>query len=181
MAKKSSEKSKTRPAPLPETPATDAAEETNLLTASPAVDKAVAPAETARPSPEVASVATEPPHLLTPLAALWPESATAEQKGAAPQTAGSATASAAGVKVTFVLLDLGAKQVSLSGDFNGWSKDAAPMTREESGYWKTTLTLAPGRYEYKFVVDGEWIPDPLARDNVWNQHGTLNSVIEVRA
>jgi 1,4-alpha-glucan branching enzyme len=82
--------------------------------------------------------------------------------------------------VSFVLLDLGAKQVSLSGDFNGWSPDATPMRRGPSGHWETTLALAPGRYEYKFVVDGNWKHDPLARVNVWNQNGTLNSVIEVR-
>ena len=85
------------------------------------------------------------------------------------------------VKTTFVLLDLGAKQVSLSGEFNGWSPDATPMKRQDDGHWETTVELAPGRYEYKFLVDGEWIPDPLANENVWNQHGTLNSVIEVRA
>jgi hypothetical protein len=85
------------------------------------------------------------------------------------------------VKVSFVLLDLGAKQVSLSGEFNGWSPNATPMKRDEAGHWETTLQLAPGRYQYKFIVDGEWIPDPLAHENVWNRHGTLNSVVEVRA
>jgi hypothetical protein len=84
------------------------------------------------------------------------------------------------IKVSFVLLDLGAKQVSLSGEFNGWSPNATPMRRDLSGHWETTVDLAPGRYQYKFVVDGEWVPDPLAHENVWNQHGTLNSVIEVR-
>ena len=90
-------------------------------------------------------------------------------------------AATSSVKVSFVLLDLGAKQVSLSGDFNGWSPNATPMRRDSSGHWETTVDLAPGRYQYKFVADGEWIPDPLARENVWNQHGTLNSVVEVRA
>jgi hypothetical protein len=85
------------------------------------------------------------------------------------------------VKVSFVLLDLGAKQVSLAGDFNGWSPSATPMRRDSSGHWETTVDLAPGRYQYKFVADGEWIPDPLAHENVWNEHGTLNSVVEVRA
>lgn len=84
------------------------------------------------------------------------------------------------VKVTFVLLDLGAKQVALCGDFNGWASDATPMKRKEGGHWETTVSLAPGRYQYKFIVDGQWAPDPLAHENVWNQHGTLNSVIEVR-
>ena len=85
------------------------------------------------------------------------------------------------VKVTFVLLICDAKRVSLSGEFNGWSPDATPMRRHSDGHWETTVDLAPGRYEYKFVRDGEWIPDLLAHENVWNQHGTLNSVIEVRA
>lgn len=85
------------------------------------------------------------------------------------------------VKATFVLLDLGAKQVSLAGDFNGWAANATPMKRDQAGHWEATVTLAPGRHEYKFVVDGEWVPDPLAREHVRNQHGTLNSVIEVRA
>ena len=79
----------------------------------------------------------------------------------------------------FALVDLGAKQVSLSGDFNGWNSQATPMKKDEAGHWETTVELAPGRYQYKFVVDGQWIPDPLAREHVWNHHGTLNSVIEV--
>ena len=85
------------------------------------------------------------------------------------------------VKVTFAVVDLGAKQVSLCGDFNGWSPNATPMKRHQDGHWETTLDLAPGRYQYKFVVDGHWIPDPHAHENVWNQHGTLNSVVQVRA
>ena len=85
------------------------------------------------------------------------------------------------VKVTFVLPICDAKSVSLSGEFNDWSPDATPMKRHDDGHWETTIELAPGRYEYKFVRDGGWMPDLLARENVWNQHGTLNSVIEVRA
>ena len=84
------------------------------------------------------------------------------------------------VKVTFVLPLCNAKRVSLSGEFNGWSPDATPMKRHDDGHWETTVELSPGRYEYKFVRDGEWIPDLLAHENIWNQHGTLNSVVEVR-
>ena len=84
------------------------------------------------------------------------------------------------VKVTFVLPEPNAKRVSLSGEFNGWSPEATPMKRHEDGHWETTVSLAPGRYQYKFIMDGQWIPDPLAHENVWNQHGTLNSVVEVR-
>ena len=55
------------------------------------------------------------------------------------------------------------------------------MKRQADGHWATTIALAPGRYEYKFIVDGHWIPDPLVHEHVWNQQGTLNSVVEVRA
>jgi hypothetical protein len=33
----------------------------------------------------------------------------------------------------------------------------------------------------KLIVDGEWIVDPAAQKNVPNEHGSLNSVVEVRA
>jgi hypothetical protein len=85
------------------------------------------------------------------------------------------------VEVTFVLLEPDAKQVAVCGDFNGWASHQTPMRRRGDGLWETTVALAPGRYEYKFLVDGHWIPDPLAHHNVWNYHGTLNSVIEIRA
>ncbi len=87
------------------------------------------------------------------------------------------------VKVTFIfpICQCCPKRVSLSGDFNGWSPDATSMKRYDDGHWETTIELAPGRYEYKFLRDGEWMPDLLARENVLNRHGTLNSVIEVRA
>ena len=55
------------------------------------------------------------------------------------------------------------------------------MKRHANGYWEATIELARGRYQYEFIIDGHGIPDPLPHENVWNQHGTLNSVIEVRA
>jgi hypothetical protein len=85
------------------------------------------------------------------------------------------------VKVTFALLEPKAERVSVSGDFNGWSPETSPMQRHAGGHWETTLDLEPGRYQYKFIVDGQWIPDPLAHENLWNPHGTLNSVLEVGA
>jgi hypothetical protein len=51
-----------------------------------------------------------------------------------------------------------AKQVILSGNFINWSSDAITMTKVDSG-WKTFVKLAPGRYLYKFIIDGTWITD----------------------
>lgn len=55
------------------------------------------------------------------------------------------------------------------------------MKVKEGGRWETTLSLRPGKYQYKFVADGQWIHDPNARENVPNAHGSLNSVVEVRS
>lgn len=95
--------------------------------------------------------------------------------------AATAAAKPARSEARFVFSDVSAKQVSLCGDFNGWATETTPMERAQDGSWETTVALAPGRYQYKFVVDGQWMPDPRARENVPNQHGTLNSVVEVRA
>lgn len=84
------------------------------------------------------------------------------------------------VDVRFVLSRPGSKRVSLCGQFNGWSPDETPMKQAESRCWETTLALQPGRYEYKFIADGEWLHDPNARENLPNPHGSLNSVMEVR-
>ena len=83
--------------------------------------------------------------------------------------------------VRFALHKPEAKGVSVCGDFNGWSPTATSMKRHEDGNWETTIVVAPGRYQYKFIVDGEWLLDPAAQKNVPNEYGSLNSVVEVRA
>ena len=50
-----------------------------------------------------------------------------------------------------------AEAVFLAGTFNDWRADATPMEKNSEGEWTTSLDLEPGRYEFKFVVDGEWV------------------------
>ena len=52
-----------------------------------------------------------------------------------------------------------ASRVILSGNFNNWSTNALPMKRTDSG-WVAIQKLKPGKYLYKFIVDGQWIHDP---------------------
>jgi hypothetical protein len=56
----------------------------------------------------------------------------------------------------------GAKKVSLAGTFNDWNVDEQPMKGPAAdGRYETTLPLASGTHEYKFVVDGDqWFSDP---------------------
>lgn len=52
-----------------------------------------------------------------------------------------------------------ARLVTLAGSFNDWNPITLPCWWEE-GHWVCKVNLDPGKYEYKFVVDGVWIPDP---------------------
>ena len=63
-----------------------------------------------------------------------------------------------GNKVTFTYTGTGSN-VYVAGSFNSWSSSAAKMTKSGSTF-TYTCELKPGRYEYKFVVDGSWINDP---------------------
>jgi len=71
-----------------------------------------------------------------------------------------------------------AKQVILSGEFNGWNEHALKMNKVENG-WRLDLELPVGRYEYKFIADGEWLHDPANPETVRNAPGTLNSVLRL--
>jgi 1,4-alpha-glucan branching enzyme len=132
--------------------------------------------------------AAQPPAPLATIAALWPSPA--QTPAPAPQLPKARAVSSPPkpvlksarpqtVAVKFALNKPDAKSVSVCGEFNQWSIGAAPMKRRHDGQWETVLELAPGRYQYKFVIDGEWMPDPTARENIPNPHGSLNSVITV--
>jgi hypothetical protein len=43
-----------------------------------------------------------------------------------------------------------------------------------------SLPLRPGRYRYRFMVDGEWVTDPHNKYVEANQFGELNNIIEVK-
>ncbi|MBZ0269215.1 glycogen-binding domain-containing protein [bacterium] len=75
------------------------------------------------------------------------------------------TGASAGVLVTpggvrFTYEAPNARSVSLAGTLNDWNANANPMVQEAGGVWSTVVRLDPGTYEYKFVVDGQWVADP---------------------
>ncbi len=53
-----------------------------------------------------------------------------------------------------------ANKVVLTGSFNNWNENELVMDKTKSG-WQLPYVVAPGNYEYKFIVDGKWILDPL--------------------
>ena len=73
-----------------------------------------------------------------------------------------------------------ARQVFVAGSFNNWQPRATPLRPLPGGAWAVDLMLKPGQYEYRYVVDGQWIDDPMAARFVPNPFGNLNSVMEVQ-
>ena len=69
-----------------------------------------------------------------------------------------------------------ATQVCLAGDFNNWDTKAGPMHKGPDGVWHLSLSLKPGRYEYRFVADEVWCDDPAAPQRAANSMGTENCV-----
>ena len=58
---------------------------------------------------------------------------------------------------------------------------STPLTAGENGKWTTKLALPPGRYRYRFVVDGKWTNDPHNGMVETNEYGELNNIVEVAA
>ena len=69
--------------------------------------------------------------------------------------------------------------VCVAGTFNDWQAEAKPMHFLGGGRWLKDTVLPPGTYEYRLVVDGQWIADPLAKESVPNPFGGRNSILKV--
>ena len=126
--------------------------------------------------------------------------ASAERQGAGAVDAGMAVALAAragsgvlqgyanspsvsdGV-VRFLMLRPGAQAVEVRGSWNDWAAPGIAGEQIQNGVWVADLRgLPPGRYEYKFLVDGvEWRDDPGNPRKAPDGQGRFNSVLLVPA
>ena len=84
-------------------------------------------------------------------------------------------------KVTFSLENADANEVFLIGDFNKWNPKTHSMKSDGNGTWVKNVIIPPGKYEYKFIVDGQWKEDPQNEQLSLNCFGTYNNIINVTA
>ena len=85
-----------------------------------------------------------------------------------------------GQGVIFSYYDPAARDVRIAGDFSDWKPlSSQPVKGGEEGVWKVKLSLNPGRYQYKYIVDGQWIIDPNNSDVETNEAGVSNSALRV--
>jgi 1,4-alpha-glucan branching enzyme len=82
-------------------------------------------------------------------------------------------------KVSFSFHAPSAQTVLLAGDFTGWDQAPVALKKDKTGVWKKTISLPPGRYEYRLLVDGQWQDDPQCSLRQPNQFGGENCVCEV--
>ena len=82
-------------------------------------------------------------------------------------------------RISLELIKPEAKHVCVAGSFNEWKPERTPLVARGHGRWAGDLAVKPGRHEYLFVVDGQWVPDPNAKESVQNPFGGTNSVLVV--
>jgi hypothetical protein len=70
------------------------------------------------------------------------------------------------------------QRVEVAGTFNSWKSSL--LKKDAQGNWKGSIKIKPGRYEYRFLVDGKWENDQKNLNVVQNQHGSYNCVLEVK-
>ena len=86
-----------------------------------------------------------------------------------------------GSSVHFVYSNPEARRVLLTGEFTQWDPQGVTMTRlgQTGIFYHTAKFHEPARIEYKFVVDGQWMADPLCPNVVDHGIGEQNSVFVV--
>jgi len=82
--------------------------------------------------------------------------------------------------VTFRFETPEARDIYVVGDFNEWKmSDEGRLGRSENGCWEKRMEIPPGRYRYKFIVDGEWTPDAKNPELEPNVFGSFDSIITI--
>lgn len=80
----------------------------------------------------------------------------------------------------FILSAPEARDVYLVGDFNGWRiAEESKLWDCGKGRWQKRILLPPGRYRYKFVIDGKWMPDPSNLVAEPNPFGGVDSILDI--
>jgi hypothetical protein len=83
------------------------------------------------------------------------------------------------VRVVFELPScVWADRIYLTGDFNEWRQNDIGLRQNRRGVWQATLDLPAGRkYEFRYVVDGQWRTDSHADGFTDNGYGSQNSIV----
>ncbi len=74
------------------------------------------------------------------------------------------------------------RNVRIAGEFNNWSDVATPLRPHATlGVLEGVAAIAPGTFQYRVVVDSQWIADPYNPLVAPNPFGGANSIVVVPA
>ena len=83
--------------------------------------------------------------------------------------------------VTFTVHAEAGQDVRLAGSFTDWETKAKKMTfKKTNGVYSATVKLAPGEYQYKFIIGDKWATDDQNAEFVPNDKGTFNSKLVIK-
>ena len=83
--------------------------------------------------------------------------------------------------VTFTVHAEAGQDVRLAGSFTDWETKAKKMTfKKTNGVYSATVKLAPGEYQYKFIIGDKWTTDDQNTEFVPNDKGTFNSKLVIK-
>lgn len=69
--------------------------------------------------------------------------------------------------------------MQIAGDFNNWVPHRTPLRWDgKLGVYQACVSVSPGRYRYRLVIDGQWRQDPYNKYVESNPFGELNNVVE---
>ena len=83
------------------------------------------------------------------------------------------------VKHKFIFKSPERQDVFIMGSFNDWSRNSLKMERVNKELFILEINLEPQKYEYKYIVNGNEILDPLNDNTVSNNIGGWNSMIDL--
>jgi len=82
--------------------------------------------------------------------------------------------------ILFSYVDPEAEEVLVEGDFNNWDgKQDLLLDVDSKGLWQRVVALKPGKYHYRYVVDGTETVDPNNPTTEYLDGHGLVSVIEI--
>jgi chromosome partitioning protein len=83
-------------------------------------------------------------------------------------------------EIVFSIEAMGKSIVQIAGDFNNWVPEPLYL-KEVQGrrVWSKAISMKPGSYSYKYLVDDHWLPDPANNRLIDDSYGGMNSIIDV--
>ena len=70
-----------------------------------------------------------------------------------------------------------AKKVKLKGSWNEWKEEEMKLAKD--GFFSKRKKLSTGRYEFGYLVDGDWVIDESCETTI-SPFGGKNSILEVK-